>query len=55
MIMLLLVASLLMVTIAVVAKKVTNKLFRYSIITFFSALVIGIAWVMWIAAKSGEM
>ena len=55
MIAILLVALLLIGAVILVAKKVSNKLLKYSIITFLSALVTGIVWVMYMAVKSGEM
>lgn len=55
MIVLLLVALLLIGAIIVVVRPVSNKLLRYSIVTFLSVFLIGIVWVMWMAAKSGEM
>lgn len=55
MIMLLLFALLLIGVIIVVIKKVSNKLLRFFLIAIFSALAMGILWVIWMAAKSGEM
>ena len=51
----LLVVLLLIGAVILVAIKVSNKLLKYSIITILSALVIGLAWIMYIAVHSGEM
>lgn len=55
MIVLLLFALLLIGAIIVVTKKVSNKFLRYFLIVIFSTLVMGILWVIWMVAKSGEM
>jgi len=55
MIMLSFVGLLLIGGIIVVAKKVSNKLLRYSMITIFSVLTMGIVWIIWFALKSQEM
>jgi len=55
MIIFLLIALILIAADVVIFKKVSNKFLRYSLIFIFSAAAIGIFWMMWMAAKSGEM
>jgi hypothetical protein len=55
MIILLLLALTLIAANVVVLKKISNKFFRYLLIFIFSATAIGIFWMMWMAARSGEM
>lgn len=38
-----------------VFKKVKNKFLRYSLVSIFLVTTIGIFWLIWMAAKSGEM
>jgi len=55
MVMLLLFSLLSIGASILVFKKVSNKFLRYSLMFIFLIIAISMFWILWIAAKSGEM